>query len=280
MDKRLVIDKLFKTIVILASITALSPLAAILATVAARGIHAILEAGPGFFTRLPPTPGSPSIGGIAPALVGSLILTCISSLIGIPLAFFTAAFTVEYPSSRLSRIVSGLCRALSAAPTILVGILVYTLVVVPMGTFSLIAGALALAIVMLPYSYAYIEQALASVPKTYREAAYSIGLSRMKTLIHVLAGVARRGVLAGVLIGVARACGETAPLLFTIGGLTNTVYAGITGPSSAIPLLVYNYAMSPYKNYHELAWGASLVLIVIYLAIFVVARALVGRVRV
>ena len=279
LHRRLLLDRVFTLVVLVASFIVLAPMIHLLATVAVMGGRTLLEAGFSFLYKLPPSPESASLGGIGPALLGSMILMVLSSLLGLPLAFFTAALAVEFPGSRLSRLVSGLCRALTGIPTILVGVLVYTLVVVPMGRFSALAGALALAIVMLPYSYTYMEMALSSVPKSYREAAYSLGLTRMRALIHVFAGIARRGLLAGVLVGLAKACGETAPLLFTIGGLRHSLFTGITGPIDAVPLLAYSFAMTPYEVYHKVAWGACLVLLLIYLLIFVAARMIVGRVR-
>jgi len=278
-DKRILLDKIFTVVIVLFAIASLTPLVWIMGSVAVNGARAIARAGIEIFFETPASPLSEDLGGIGPALLGTLILMVLTTAIGIPIAFFAAVLATEYPYTILAKAVNLVVRTLLEIPTVLVGMFVYSLVVVPMGRFSAIAGAIALAIVLLPYTYTYIESALSSIPREYREAAFSIGLTRAKALTKVFVGIARKGILAGILIGLAKACGETAPILFTIGGSTRIYYAGIDQPIDAIPLLIYRYALTPYENYHALAWAAALILILIYLPIFVIAKVLVREVE-
>jgi len=278
-DRRGLLDKMFAVIIVLLAILALAPLVWVVSSVVINGVKAIARAGIDILFKPPASPLSESLGGIGPALLGTLILMVLTTAIGIPIAFLIAVLATEYPHTLPAKAVNIVVRTLLEIPTILVGMLVYSLVVVPMGRFSAIAGAIALSIVLLPYTYTYMESALSSIPREYREAAFGIGLTRAKALMKVFVGIARRGILAGMLIGLAKACGETAPLLFTIGGSARIYYAGIDQPIDAIPLLIYRYALTPYENYHALSWAAALILISIYLPIFVLAKVLVREVE-
>jgi len=126
--------------------------------------------------------------------------------------------------------------------------------------------------VMMPYVAVYTEEALRSIPSTYREAAFSLGLTRFKVVFRILMGMAKKGILTGVLIGMAKVAGETAPLLFTAGGSTRIYFAGLDQPIGAIPLLIYSLVQQPYENYHQIAWGAAFVLLLIFLGIFLPIR--------
>jgi len=278
-DYRLAKDRAFTILVLALAAAGVAPLAHLLATVAVRGAEAIARAGPGFFTEAPAPPGSRELGGIAPALAGSLLLAGASVAIGVPLATLTAVFMHEFPESRLARAARALAMSLLEIPTVLVGILVYSIIVVPMGRFSLLAGGVALAIVMLPYVATYVERALGQVPRTYREAGLALGMTRAQVVFHVAMGVARRGVLAGFIVGLSKALGETAPLLFTIGGSRAVVQASPLCPGDAVPLLVFQLAQTPYENWRLLAWGASLVLVASVLLVYLAARLLVREVR-
>ena len=276
--RRIVKDRLFTLAVAVLGFLALAPLFHIVYTVTVRGVPAILEAGPSFFTEPPAPPGSERLGGIAPALLGSFWLALISTMLGIPLAFLVGLFLYEFKESRLARLVRVFTMSLLEIPTILVGMLVYTIVVIPLGGFSVAAGAIALAIVMLPYVATYVERALDSVPATYREAALGLGLSRARTAL-IIAGIARRGVLAGFLIGFAKAIGETAPLLFTVGSARNSLNPSPFGPGDAVPLLVFQFIATPYENWIKLAWGAAFVLTVTVLTVFIALRVVVREVK-
>lgn len=164
-------------------------------------------------------------------------------------------------------------------PTILVGVFVMQVVAVPMGTYSALAGALALAIILTPYVAVYTHEALREIPSTYREAGFSLGLTRAKVVFRILAPMAKRGILTGVLIGMAKVTGETAPLLFTAGGLYESYPTSITKPVGAVPLLIYQLVQSPNPADHATAWGASLVLLLIFLGIFIPIRLSLKEVR-
>ncbi len=278
-DTRLLKDRVFTVLALVLSALGILPLLYLLITVGYKGAGAILRAGAGFFTMPPAPPGDDNIGGIAPAIAGSMVLALLSTATGIPIALFTALFLHEFRSTRYARIVRAFLMSLLEIPTILVGILVYTILVLPLQGFSLFAGAAALAIVMLPYVTVYIERAFDSVPQTYREAGFALGMTRMQVALRVTLGVARRGVLAGAIIGLSKAFGETAPLLFTIGGSRSGIQVNPAKPGDAMPLLIFQFASTPYANWHDAAWGASLVLLVGVLLVYLLSRKIIGEVN-
>ena len=247
------------------------PLFHILYSVTVRGLPVLLEGGIEFLTGTLAPPGQ-GLGGIGPAIVGTFILTFLASLMGLPLAILTGIYAAEYPNSLIGRMTRTLLLIMMEFPTILVGLFAMAIVVIPMGTYSAIAGALALALVMMPYVAVYTEEALRNIPPIYREAAFSLGLTRFKVVFRILMGMAKKGILTGVLIGMAKVAGETAPLLFTAGGSTRIYFAGLDQPIGAIPLLIYSLVQQPYENYHQIAWGAAFVLLLIFLAIFLPIR--------
>jgi len=255
----------FFSIGILATLTFI-PLFHIIITVLLKGLPVILEKGSKFIT------GTLSEGGIGPAIVGSFVLTFLSALLGVPIAFLVGVYVYENPRSTLGRWVKTLLQIMIEFPTILVGVFVMRAIVVPMGTYSAFAGALALAIILTPYVAIYTHEALREIPQTYREAGFSLGLTRAKVIFRVLVPMAKRGILTGILIGMAKAAGETAPLLFTAGGLYESYPSSITEPIGAIPLLIYQLVQSPNPADHATAWGASLVLLAIFLGIFIPIR--------
>ncbi len=224
--------------------------------------------------------------GILASLVGSAILSILASLLGIPLAIAAGLFVAEFSDTKLAKITRIVSRSLLEVPTVLLGMLVYIVIVVPTGSFSLLAGAIALALVMLPYVMVHVEQAIESVPPIYREAGYSIGMTRAEVLLGVVAGVARRGIATGVLMGFAKAMGETAPLLFTIGAARTTLpcshsipLANVLDPGDAVPLMIFQYAQMPQGIYHDMAWAGSLILVAVFLIVFITVRLLVKEVR-
>ena len=247
------------------------PLFHILYSVTVRGLPVLLEGGIEFLTGTLAPPGQ-GLGGIGPAIVGTFVLTFLASLMGLPLAILTGIYAAEYPNSLIGRMTRTLLLIMMEFPTILVGLFAMAIVVIPMGTYSAIAGALALALVMMPYVAVYTEEALRNIPPIYREAAFSLGLTRFKVVFRILMGMAKKGILTGVLIGMAKVAGETAPLLFTAGGSTRIYFAGLDQPIGAIPLLIYSLVQQPYENYHQIAWGAAFVLLLIFLGIFLPIR--------
>lgn len=272
-------DKLFILLVILMSAIALLPLLHMIITIAVNGIQTIARAGIRFFTDIPPPPISRDIGGIAPSLVGSFITTLTSLPITIALALSAAILSTEFPSNPLSRLTDILSRSFASIPTIVVSMFVYALVVVPMNRFSALAGAVALSLISLPYAYTSFSSALRSVPQTYREASYSIGMNRWQTVIKVFIPIARKAIVVSILITFARAMGETATLLFTVGRYRVGVNIDIRAPTDTIPLLIFDFITTPFKVYHEIAWGAALVLLFIYIAIFITVKTIVKEVK-
>jgi len=242
------------------------PLFHIIVTVFMNGLPVILERG---FTFLTGTLGE---GGIGPAIAGTFILIFLSSLIGLPVALLVGIYAYEYPDSKIGRATKTLLQIMLEFPTILVGVFAMSVIAIPMGTYSAFAGAFALAIILMPYVAVYTQEAMRQIPFTYREASFGLGLSRMKVIFKILVPLAKRGILTGVLIGMAKVAGETAPLLFTAGGLYQSYPTSITKPVGAVPLLIYTLVQSPSKADHAMAWGASLVLLLIFLLIFIPVR--------
>ncbi len=242
------------------------PLFHIIVTVFMNGLPVILERG---FTFLTGTLGE---GGIGPAIAGTFILIFLSSLIGLPVALLVGIYAYEYPDSKIGRATKTLLQIMLEFPTILVGVFAMSVIAIPMGTYSAFAGAFALAIILMPYVAVYTQEAMRQIPFTYREASFGLGLSRMKVIFKILVPLAKRGILTGVLIGMAKVAGETAPLLFTAGGLYQSYPTSITQPVGAVPLLIYTLVQSPSKADHAMAWGASLVLLLIFLLIFIPVR--------
>jgi len=249
------------------------PLFHIIVTVFTEGLPVIAERGFTFLT------GTLSNGGIGPAIAGTFILMFLSSLIGLPVALLVGIYAYEYPNSLIGRWTKTLLQIMLEFPTILVGVFVMNIVAIPMGTYSGFAGAFALAVILMPYVAVYTQEAMRQIPFTYREASFGLGLSRIKIISRILVPLSKRGILTGVLIGMAKVAGETAPLLFTVGGLYQSYPTSITKPIGAIPLLIYTLIQSPSKADHAIAWGASLVLLLIFLLIFIPVRASLKEVR-
>lgn len=272
-------EKLFTFTIILLSLLAIAPIIHMIIVASINGIVTFVKAGTSFFTGLPPTPLSQEIGGIAPSIIGTLLMTAISLPITITLAIFAAILATEFPKNPISVAIDAIAKSLASIPTIAVSMIVYTVVVVPMKGFSALAGALALTIVALPYAYTYFSTALRSVPAVYREAALSVAMSRWGTVIRVLIPIARNGIAIGVLMTMARIMGETAALLFTAGRFRNRVSITPSKPVDAVPLLIFDYILSPYDIWHQVAWGATAFLLLAYIAIFFAVKLIVKEVK-
>jgi phosphate transport system permease protein len=272
-------DRLFVVAVILGSALALAPLAHALAVTLYNGLSTMASAGLGFFVNPPPTPYSASLGGVAPALVGSLLLLTLALPPSALLGLLLAVFTNEFPGSRAAALVEVGARAFTSVPTVILSMVAYSLIVVPTRSYSALAGAFALTAASLPYSYTAFSSALRMVPEMYREAAYSIGMSRWATVWKVIVPIARRGIASGVLMTLARTLGETAALLFAVGALRYVVPLNPLGPVDALPLLIFDYALSPYKLFHEVAWGAAALLLIVSLVLFALSKVVVKGVR-
>ncbi len=259
---------------------ALLPLFHIVAVVAANGLDAVRRSGLlGFLTEAPRPLDPAHPGGIGPALEGTALLVALSTLFSVALALPAGVFIAEFRRAGVSRLTLMLTLILVEFPTVLVGLTIYANEVKWVGHYNMLAGALALAIVVLPYMAVHVSEALRGIPRDLREAAFSVAASRMKAVYRILVGVARRGILVGVLMGLAKAAGETAPLLFTIGGYFQVPPQGLTGPGGAVSLLIYSYAQQALPGYRLLAWGAALVLMAIVFAVMIAARLLVREVR-
>lgn len=272
-------DYVYIAFVAAASFAAVLPLFHIIFVIVTNGIAVVAKLGFLLFTEVPSSPLSTELGGVAPAIVGSLIMTGASLPISILLSILAAILSYEFPGSLLAKGVSALVRSFASIPTIIVSMTIYSVVVVPMGKFSALAGAISLAIVTFPYAYTSFAAALSSVPSTYREAAFSLGMTRWTALIKIVLPIAWRGVATGVLISMARSMGETAAILFTAGRYRAGVNYSLSEPSDALPLLIFDFILTPFKRYHELAWGASFILFLSYLLIFVAVKIAIKEVR-
>jgi phosphate transport system permease protein len=227
-----------------------------------------------FFTELPKPVGEPG-GGMANALVGSAKLLGIAAATGLPIGFLAGLYVSEFAGRYLANAVRYAADLLNGAPSIVIGIFVYTLVVLPMKHFSTLAGGLALGIMMIPIMTRSTEEFLRAVPVALREASLAVGATRTVTLVRVVIPAAAPGIVTAAMLGLARVAGETAPLLFT--ALSNAFWSrGILQPTASLPVTIYNYAVSPYDDWHRQAWAAGLVLLTLVLAANLGARALLG----
>jgi phosphate transport system permease protein len=226
------------------------------------------------FTEMTPPPGA--VGGLLNAIVGSLIMTALALLIGAPIGVLAGTYMAEYGRhSQLTSIVRFINDILLSAPSIVVGLFIYEVMVRPMGHFSGIAGAVVLGVLVIPVMVRTTEDMLRLVPDTLREAAASIGLPRSLMIRQIAYRAARAGIITGILLAVARISGETAPLLFT--ALNNQFYStNLNAPMASLPSVIFQFALSPYKDWQDLAWTGALIITLAVLAMSIVARALTG----
>src|SRR5436853_3454010 len=225
------------------------------------------------FTQNTPPPGSTE-GGLLNAITGSIIMTGIGVGIGAPLGLFAGTYLAEYGrNDRLTPVIRFINDILLSAPSIIIGLFIYGAIVVPMGGFSAFAGSLALAVLVIPVVVRTTEDMLLLVPNPLREAAAALGLTRAVVIRRVCYRAARAGMLTGVLLAVARISGETAPLLFT--ALNNQFWSlNLNAPIATLPAVIFQFALSPYKDWQKLAWTGALVITFTVLALSIVARLL------
>jgi phosphate transport system permease protein len=225
------------------------------------------------FTQMTPPPGTAG-GGLLNPIVGSLILTALGVLIGAPLGLFAGTYMAEYGrNSKLTLVVRFINDVLLSAPSIVIGLFVYQIAVVPMGHFSAIAGAISLALLVIPVVVRTTEDMLNLVPGTLREAATALGLPRALVIRHVAYKAARAGLITGLLLAVARISGETAPLLFT--SLNNQFWSSnLNAPMASLPVVIFQFALSPFKQWQALAWVGALLITFAVLALSITARVL------
>ena len=224
------------------------------------------------FTQDTPPPGA--AGGLLNAIAGSLVMTILAVLIGTPIGILAGTYLAEYGRhDKLSSVVRFINDILLSAPSIVVGLFIYEVMVAPMGHFSGWAGAVALAVIVIPVVVRTTEDMLTLVPDTLREAAASIGLPRAHMIVRIAYRAARAGIVTGILLAIARISGETAPLLFT--ALNNQFFSlNMNAPMPSLPVVIFQFALSPYEEWQKLAWTGALLITVTVLALSIIARSL------
>jgi phosphate transport system permease protein len=270
---RIIIDKLISIFAIICIVAAIIPLGSILIEVVKNGAGAIsLE----FLTAPQGSIGSGK-GGIGPAIQGTLIVVGLASFIAAPVGVLTGIYLSEFAGNGIfPSAVRFLNDMLTGLPSIVIGIVGYVTIVLAIGSFSVWAGALALSIIMIPIIVRVTEETLKIVPHSLREAGYALGISKAKITMNIVLTTAKSGVLTGIVLGIARIAGETAPLIMTILG-TSLFFSTLTGPVDALPLRIWRLASQPYESAHSFGWGAALVLILMVLGLNIGLRLLAHR---
>lgn len=260
-------NKAFKGIIIAVTILATLPLLFILFYIFKQGIAAINW---DFFTNMPKPVGEAG-GGIANALVGTILILLVSCVLAIPTGIIIGIYLSEETKSKLAYYCRLSVDVLQGIPSIVIGIIIYEWVVRPLGGFSAFSGSMALALMMLPSIIKSTEETLKLLPGSLKEASLALGVPYYKTILKIIVPTGLGGITAGVILSIARVIGETAPLLFTSFGnafMTTDIFK----PMSSLPLIIFNYATSPYADWHQLAWGASLLLILMVLLLNVITK--------
>jgi phosphate transport system permease protein len=227
-----------------------------------------------FFTHLPKPVGEAG-GGMANAIVGTVVLVALAAGLGLPLGIFGGLYLAESRDSRLPWLARFLADVLNGVPSIVIGIFAYAVIVLPMRRFSALAGGFALAVIMLPIVVRTSEELVRLVPSSLREAALALGIPEWKVLLRVVLPTARAGIITGVMVSIARVAGETAPLLFTAFG-NRFWHQGLDQPIAALPLQIFAYAIAPYDDWHRQAWAGALVLIGMVFVVSLAARVVTG----
>jgi phosphate transport system permease protein len=270
--RRRIISHIAVALCALSVLVALVPLGFILFFVLTRGIQALnLD----FFTQLPTPVGEPG-GGMANAIVGTLMLSGLGGLFAIPIGIVSGIYMSEYAGTKLASAVRFSADTLNGVPSIVIGVFVYGIVVLQMGQFSLLAGSVALGIMMIPIIARNTEELLRLVPPTLREGALALGATRAKATFSVVLPAALPGILTGVILALARIAGETAPLLFT--AFNNRFWnTNPLQPTASLTVQIFTYASSPYDDWHRQAWAGALVLVSIVLICSIIARTATRR---
>jgi phosphate transport system permease protein len=272
---RQLVSKIFCGLVCLFSFLSALPLILILGYLLLKGLSALNWQ---FFCRLPQPLGEAG-GGIANALLGSLILLAVAFLLAVPLGLCSGIYLAENKKSRLADCARLAVEILQGVPSIVVGLVIYTWLVLPLRTFSALAGGAALALLMLPVIVRSTEETLRLIPLELKEAALALGVPYYRTILRVVVPSGLSGIVTGVLLSLARVAGETAPLLFTAFG-NPFLSLRLDRPIESVPHLIFYYATSPYAEWHRLAWGASFVLVLGVLFLNLAAKFLTRRWRV
>ncbi len=265
-------DRLFLAMVVLFSFVMVAPLLLVIFHIVKNGIAVISWE---FLTSLPRPMGEPG-GGIVSGLAGTMLLIVLASLIAIPLGVLAGIYLVEQKKGPIASGVRLCMEVLQGIPSIVIGIVAYAWVVLSMGTFSALSGSVALAIMMLPVIVRSTEETLRLIPDNLREASLALGVSYSRTVLKIIVPSGLTGILTGILLAIARITGETAPLLFTAFG-NPFMSLNVLKPIDSLPLLIFNYATSPYPEWHAKAWGAALVLVVFVLGMNFIAKVIAKR---
>ena len=263
---------IFKGIIVFFAFLITVPLIVVLGYIIKQGIFQVNW----HFLTSVPAPVGETGGGIINALVGSFIMVMVAAVVAIPVGMAAGIYLSENPRSKLAYY-SGLCvDILQGVPSIVVGIVVYFWIVKPLGTFSSLSGSAALAIMMLPIVIRSTEQTLKMLPDSLKEAALSLGVPYHRVILKVIVPCGFAGILSGIMLSIARVIGETAPLLFTAFGNPYLSYS-LTKPMESLPHLIYTYATSPYDDWHNLAWGASFILLMFVLVLNIFTKVLTRK---
>lgn len=246
---------------------AVTPLVLILGTLVVKGAGSINF---DFFTKTP-VPAGETGGGVAHAIVGTLMMVGMAALIGLPIGIGAGIFSAEYPKSKLATAARFVADVMNGTPSIVVGVFVWTLIVARVKHFSGFAGSAAMAIIMIPMVLRTTEEMIRLVPHSLREAALALGYPRWRTSLSIVVRTCLPGIVTGSLLAIARVAGETAPLLFTALG-SQFMGRDLSQPMAALPLTVFTYATGPYDDWHRIAWATALVLIMVVLVLSVLAR--------
>lgn len=260
-------NKIFKRIIIAGTIISTLPLLLILFYIFKQGITAINW---DFFTNLPKPVGETG-GGVSNALVGSILILLVSCVLAIPIGIVIGIYLTEVAKSRLAYYCRLAVDVLQGIPSIVIGIIIYEWIVRPMGGFSAFSGSVALALMMLPSIVKSTEETLKLLPESLKEASLALGVPYYKTILKIIVPTGLAGIMTGVILSIARVIGETAPLLFTAFG-NPFMSTNIFKPMSSLPLIIFNYATSPYNDWHQLAWGASMLLILMILILNIITK--------
>jgi phosphate transport system permease protein len=270
--RRRITDHIMTGVAVLTVVLVLVPLFAIFAYLVYRGVGSINWA---FLTQTPKPVGEAG-GGMANAIVGSGFILALASILGVPLGVGAGIYLAEFGRNRLGDVIRFTADVLNGVPSIVIGIVAYSIVVLSQKHFSALAGGVALAIMMVPTITRTTEEMLLLVPQALREAAYGLGIPRWRTTISITLRTATSGVITGIMLAFARVAGETAPLLFTAFG--NQFWnLRANQPTAALPLQIFNYAISPYDEWHRQAWAGALVLIILIVSAVAAVRFAVRR---
>jgi phosphate transport system permease protein len=268
--QRKTVDRIVTGLCIVAALLAIIPLGSVLFYVAKQGAGALNW---DFFTKLPKPVGETG-GGMAHAIVGTLTILAIACILGVPIGILGGIYLAEFGGSPFAKVVRFSADVLTGVPSIVIGIFVYVLLVIPTKHFSALAGGVALSILMLPTVVRTTDELLRLVPDALREGALALGVPKWRATVSIVLRTAAPGIATGVMLAVARVAGETAPLLFTAFG--NLGWSdGIGSPTASLPVQIFNYSVSPYADWHRQAWAAALVLVALVLFFNLAARLLV-----